>query len=158
MHNEKIGTKSTFTNHFIREVNVCYRKTKKQSDVIRRPEEIAKLFRSITVDNSREHFVAFYLDGASHVASYSIISIGTANSTVVSPREVFQRAVLIGAVSFIVAHNHPSGNLDPSREDLSLTQKLQEGGELLGIRLLDHIIVSNSAFLSMSETQPNWRR
>ena len=158
MDTETTCSETTFTNHFIREVNVRYRKTKKLGDVIRRPEEIAKLFRSITADNSREHFVAFYLDGASHVASYSIISIGTANSTIVSPREVFQRAVLIGAVSFIVAHNHPSGNLDPSREDISLTQRLHDAGDLLGIRLLDHIIVSNTEFLSMNETQPNWRR
>ncbi|MFN9292342.1 MAG: JAB domain-containing protein, partial [Planctomyces sp.] len=83
------------------------------------PEQAAAFIRSILSDNSREHFVALYLDGAHRIACYSIVSIGTANSCPVHPRKVLQRAILCGAVSLLVAHNHPSGVLTPSREDIN---------------------------------------
>ena len=98
-----------------------------------------------------EHFVALYLNGQHQVAAYSIVSIGTANQAPVSPREVFQRAVLTGAISIVVAHNHPSKSTVPSHEDRAVTTRLREAGELLGIKVLDHVIVTNSAFLSMKD-------
>jgi len=104
---------------------------------------VADFVRSILTDNSREHFVALYLDGAHQVTSYSIVSIGTANASMVHPREVFQRAILAGAVSIIIAHNHPSGVLTPSDEDHKVTQRLKDAGDILGIKLLDHIIISD---------------
>jgi DNA repair protein RadC len=134
-----------YTDTFIREVRATYQQTTSRLFAIKGPNHVADFVRSILTDNSREHFVALYLDGAHQVASYSIISIGTANASMVHPREVFQRAILAGAVSIIVAHNHPSGILTPSDEDHKVTQRLKDAGEILGIKLLDHLIVTDLA-------------
>jgi DNA repair protein RadC len=83
----------------------------------------------------------FCLDGNHSIAAYNVVSVGTATSTVVHPREVFQPAILAGAVSIIVAHNHPSGSIEPSQEDFKATDQLKQASKLLGIKLLDHIIV-----------------
>jgi len=140
---------STFTDTFVREVRATYLTTSSPQFVIQGPEEAAEFVRSVLTDNSREHFVALYLDGASQVACYSIVSIGTANASMVHPREVFQRAVLAGAISIIVAHNHPSGNLTPSSADEEITKRLKSAGDILGIKLLDHLIVSDQSFFSL---------
>ena len=134
-----------YTDTFIREVRATYQPTATPLFAITGPDGVAGFVRSILTDNSREHFVALYLDGANQVASYSIVSIGTANASMVHPREVFQRAILAGAVSIIIAHNHPSGILTPSEEDHKVTQRLKEAGEILGIKLLDHLIVTDVA-------------
>ena len=97
-----------------------------------------------------------YFDGSHCVVSYSIITIGIANQSLVHPREVFQRAILIGATAVVVAHNHPSGSLVPSQEDISVTNRLKEAGTLLGIQLLDHVIVSDFAFKSLREDDRCW--
>ena len=107
------------------------------------PEDIAAFSRSVLLDNSREQFIAIYLDGAHTVAAYSLISIGSANCTTVHPRKVFQRAVLVGAVSLVISHSHPSGKNTLSQEDLSLTKRLRQSADILGIKLLDHVIVSS---------------
>lgn len=78
------------------------------------------------------------------------ISIGSLNSTVVHPREVFKTAVLASAASVILAHNHPSGDPTPSKEDIGLTKKLVEAGEILGIKVLDHIIVGVNQYTSFN--------
>lgn len=136
---------------FIREVRATYHMTETLPFVIQGPDHIAQFVRSVLTDNSREHFIALYLDGANQVVSYSIISIGTANMSVVHPREVFQRAILAGAVSIVVAHNHPSGILTPSQEDIKVTRRLKEAGEILAIKLLDHVIVTDVAHHSICE-------
>ena len=140
-----------YTDTFIREVRATYQPTSTQLFAIKGPDDVADFVRSILTDNSREHFVALYLDGANQVASYSIVSIGTANASMVHPREVFQRAILAGAVSIIIAHNHPSGVLTPSDEDHKVTQRLKEAGEIVGIKLLDHLIITDLACLSLSK-------
>jgi DNA repair protein RadC len=136
---------------FIREARVNYLHSEQVMFKIGSPADVANFVRSVLTDNSREHFVALYLDGQNQVAAYSIVSIGSANSAPVAPREVFQRAVLTGAVSIVLAHNHPSGSIIPSSDDRAVTRRLREAGELLGIKILDHLIVTNSAFLSMKE-------
>ena len=136
---------------FIREARVNYLHCEHVMFKISGPADVANFVRSILTDNSREHFVALYLDGQNQVAAYSIVSIGSANSAPVAPREVFQRAVLTGAISIVLAHNHPSGSTIPSSDDRAVTRRLREAGELLGIKILDHLIVTNSAFLSMKE-------
>lgn len=132
-----------YTDTFIREVRATYQQTTSKLFAIKSPDDVADFVRSILTDNSREHCIALYLDGAHQIASYSIISIGTANASMVHPREVFQRAILAGAVSIIIAHNHPSGVLTPSDEDHKVTQRVKDAGEILGIRLLDHLIVTD---------------
>jgi len=97
--------------------------------------------------------VALYLNASHHVAAYSIVSIGSANSAPVAPREVFQRAVLTGAISIVVAHNHPSDSTEPSPDDRAVTKRLRDAGQLLGIKVLDHLIVTDSAFLSLKEDE-----
>jgi len=156
MRTETKRSKAKIKDEFIREVNVHYRMTEHRGNAMTEPDQVAQFFRTVTVDNSREHFAALYLDGASHVVCYSIISIGTANSTLVSPREVFQRAVLVGAVSVLVAHNHPSGKLVASDEDIQTTRRLKGSGELIGVRLLDHVIVSDTSYLSLRHTLRPW--
>ena len=136
---------------FIREVRATYHTTEILPFVIQGPDHVAQFVRSVLTDNSREHFIALYLDGANQVVSYSIISIGTANMSVVHPREVFQRAILCGAVSIVVAHNHPSGILTPSQEDIKVTRRLKDAGEILAIKLLDHLIVTDVAHHSVRE-------
>ena len=142
-----------YTDTFIREVRANYQQTASMLFTIKGPNDVADFVRSVLTDNSREHCVALYLDGAHQVVSYSIISIGTANMSVVHPREVFQRAILAGAISIIIAHNHPSGVLTPSDEDHKVTQRLKDAGEILGIKLLDHVIVTDVAQRSIRESE-----
>ncbi|WP_345971318.1 DNA repair protein RadC [Sulfurimonas sp. HSL1-6] len=99
----------------------------------------------------QEYFIALALDGASHLIEKRVVSIGTLNQSLVHPREVFADAVADRAAGIIVAHNHPGGQLAPSREDVAVTRRLKEAGTLLGIELLDHVILTRDGFLSLRE-------
>lgn len=143
-------------HHFIREVKVNYKSTKTARVKISDAVQVADFVRSVLTDNSREHCVAMYLDGAHQIASYSIVTIGSANSAPLAPREVFQRAVLVGAIGIILAHNHPSGVLTPSSADLEITIRMKQAGDLLGIAVLDHVIVSDSDSLSIRSESLIW--
>jgi DNA repair protein RadC len=99
----------------------------------------------------QEHFIVITLDGALQPISVSIASIGLVNRTIIHPREVFYRAIRDMAVSVIVCHNHPAGKLHPSPEDLAVTTSLCEAGKIIGIRILDHIIFSQTGYLSLRE-------
>lgn len=135
--------------HQVREVFAQYRGPRLKSSPIRTPESAVDFIRKVLPDNVREHFVALYLDGASRIAAFSVLATGTATSCPVHPREVFQPAILVGAVSCLVAHNHPSGDLTPSQHDNRVTQVLRDAGRILGIRILDHLIVTDDAFCSV---------
>lgn len=141
---------------FLREVRVNYVSSEKRYKKVSGPADIADLVRSVLIDNSREQFAAIYFDASHSVISYSIISVGNANQTLVHPREVYQRAVLVGATAIAVAHNHPSGNLEPSSEDIKITVRLRDAGQLLGITVLDHVIVSDFSFKSLREDRRCW--
>lgn len=104
-------------------------------------------------DKQQEHFIAIYLDGANNIIENRVITIGTVNQTMVHPREVFSPAIEKRAVNIIVAHNHPSGLLEASREDIMITKRLAESGKILGIKLLDHLIISNNGFLSLKDEE-----
>ena len=95
------------------------------------------------IDSDREKFVVACLDTKKQPVNISVVSIGSVNSVIVHPREVFKIAVLSNASSIICFHNHPSGNINPSGEDENITRRLKECGEILGIGLLDHIIVGD---------------
>lgn len=101
-----------------------------------------------------EHFVAFHLDAKNQVIGYQIISHGTISSSLVHPREVFKAALIGNSQSLIVAHNHPAGSLIPSKEDIETTKILVKAGELLGVKLIDHIIVSSNGIASLREENP----
>lgn len=111
------------------------------------PDDVWKLCSDIR-DSKKEHFVAFYLNTQNHLIERQIISIGTLNASLVHPREVFEPAVAFHAASVIVAHNHPSGSMEASPEDIDVTKRLVEAGKILGIALVDHIIVTKGGFVS----------
>lgn len=96
----------------------------------------------------KEVFVAFYLDTRRQVISREILSIGTVDSAVIHPREVFRTAIMRNASAVIIAHNHPSGGLEPSDEDMQVTRQLKEAGRIIGIQLLDHVIVTREGHYS----------
>ena len=100
-------------------------------------------------DKNQEHFVCLTLDGANRLIAKRTITIGTLNASLVHPREVFADAIADRAASIIVAHNHPSGTLEPSEADLQVTRRLQEAGKLLGIHLTDHILVTAKSYASI---------
>jgi DNA repair protein RadC len=101
----------------------------------------------------REHFVGLYLNTRNRLLLRDTISVGSLNASIVHPREVFEPAVREGAASVIVVHNHPSGETDPSEDDLAITRRLAEAGDILGISLLDHVIVGLGGFTSLKETR-----
>ncbi|MFA5773395.1 MAG: DNA repair protein RadC [Candidatus Paceibacterota bacterium] len=101
----------------------------------------------------RENFVAFYLDTQNCLIERQTISIGTLNASLVHPREVFEPALSFHAASIIIAHNHPSGDLEPSPEDKEVTKRLVEAGKILGINIIDHIILSKSGYLSFQQAK-----
>lgn len=100
-----------------------------------------------------EHFVAFHLDVRNNVIGYHIVSQGTVSASLAHPREVFKAALLANSHALIVAHNHPAGSMTPSNEDLEVTETLIKAGELLGVKLIDHIIVSSNGLCSLRETR-----
>jgi len=99
----------------------------------------------------KEYFKIILLDTKNNIKKISEISVGSLNSSIVHPREVFSEAVANSASSVILVHNHPSGESEPSREDISLTNRLDECGKILGIKILDHIIIGDGVFYSFKE-------
>ena len=120
-----------------------------EQPVIDSPDKAADQLSDIR-DKKQEYFVCLTLDGANRLISKRIITIGTLTSSLVHPREVFAEAISDRAASIIVAHNHPSGNLQSSDADRQVTERLKEAGTLLGINLVDHIIVTSKDFVSIA--------
>jgi DNA repair protein RadC len=114
------------------------------------PKKVWELCSDIR-ESKKEHFVAFYINTQNRLIEKQIISIGTLNSSLVHPREVFEPAVKLSAASVIVAHNHPSEELNPSAEDREVTKRLKEAGKIVGIDLIDHIIVTKKGHLSFQQ-------
>lgn len=115
-----------------------------------RPEDVWKELRDIR-DHKKEHFVIFFLDSRNQEIKREIISVGSLNASLVHPREVFEPAVKNLAAQVILAHNHPSGDPEPSKDDLELNKRLVEAGKILGIEVIDHIIIGKAGFLSFKE-------
>ena len=114
------------------------------------PADVLPEIRHIR-DLNKEHFVAIFLNARNQVIKTETISIGSLNSSLVHPREVFAPAVGISAASVILGHNHPSGDVTPSKEDISLTKRMVQAGQIMGIEVVDHLIVASDKFLSMKE-------
>lgn len=108
---------------------------------VRSPQDGADIFHEYLGTVDREHFVVACLNTKNEVVNITTAHIGSINASIVAPREVFKTAILSNSCSIMVCHNHPSGNTEPSREDIEVTRRLKECGELLGIELLDHIIL-----------------
>ena len=116
--------------------------------IIDSPEKAVEQLSDIR-NKQQEYFVCLTLDGANRLIAKRIISIGTLTSSLVHPREVFAEAITDRAASIIIAHNHPSGNLEPSQADRGVTERLREVGELLGISLIDHVIITGESWRSI---------
>lgn len=99
---------------------------------------------------TKEYVYALHLDGKNRISCLEVVSVGSLNQSIVHPREVFKTSLLSSAAALIIIHNHPTGDTTPSREDLELTRRLKEAGELLGIRILDHIIIGET-YLSFAD-------
>ena len=145
------NTQPPIEDTFIRETRVSYIHSQRVLFKIKSASDVATFVRSVLTDNSREHFVAMFLDAMHQVTAYSIVSIGTANYAFVTPREVYQRAIVAGAIAIVIAHNNPSGSRLPSEDDHKVTKRLFESGVLLGIKLLDHVVVTDHEHYSFSE-------
>ena len=100
---------------------------------------------------TKEHFMALHLSSKNHLLCLDLVSVGSLCAAIVHPREVFKSALLSSAAALIFVHNHPSGDPSPSREDEELTKRLQQAGELLGIRVLDHLILGNDRYFSFAD-------
>ena len=113
----------------------------KKFSILLSPKDVWERMEDIR-GSKKEHFVVFYLDSRNQEIERDIISIGTLNESLVHPREVFEGAIKNNAAAIIVAHNHPSGDLKPSQDDIEITKKLIHAGKILDIEVIDHIIVS----------------
>lgn len=127
-----------------------------EKTIIDDPAVAAAALASELMWQPQERFAVLLLDVKHRLLGTQVISIGTATETLAHPRDIFREIIRQGATRTIVAHNHPSGQLDPSPEDLDLTRQLLAGAKLLGIPLLDHLILGNGDFASLRQTTGLW--
>lgn len=114
------------------------------------PTQVFETFAFLK-NETKEYFFALHLDGKNRIVCIDQVSVGSLNQSVVHPREVFKTCLLSNAAALILIHQHPSGDPAPSSEDIAITRRLIESGELLGIRVLDHIIIGDDTYLSFVE-------
>ena len=112
------------------------------------PKDVADIFIPLLRDEVKEKFILVCLNSANKIIRYEIISIGNLNSSVVHPREIFKAGIENNSASLILIHNHPSGNPEPSNEDISITRKIVEAGKILDIPVFDHLIIAGNTFTS----------
>jgi len=115
------------------------------------PSAVADLLKKIfnredNLSKDKEHFWVIIVDTRNKVKFVELVSLGTMNSSLVHPREVFRRAIKRGASSIILGHNHPSGNTEPSEEDMRITKRLIEVGKIIGIEVLDHVVIGTNGY------------
>jgi len=118
---------------------------------INESSDVYELVREELISSDRERFLSVMITTGNHLIGVETVSVGTINSAYISPREVFKSAILANAAAIILCHNHPSGDLTPSDHDIALTKSLIEAGELLGIKVLDHLIISNNGYKSLRD-------
>lgn len=130
----------------VKESSLLYKKRSVKS-----PEDGYQLMKWLLKDKDREHFIVVSLDTKNQPVSINVCHIGSLNASIVHPREVMKSAILSNAASVIVGHNHPSGKVEPSKEDIEVTKRIVEAGKIIGINVLDHIIVGDETFTSLKE-------
>ena len=122
-----------------------------QTRTISSPKDAYEMIKEQLEGLDREQFIIACLNTKNEPTNISVVSVGTLNKAIVHPREVFKTAILSNAASIMAFHNHPSGETTPSQQDIQLTNRLYEAGELLGIKLLDHLIIGDGTFTSLKE-------
>src|SRR3954451_6909737 len=125
---------------------------------IQNSHQVAKVFQDLLlledeIDQAKEHFYVIHLDTRSRINMVELVSLGTLTSSVTHPRETYRRAIIHGSAAIIVAHNHPSGQPDPSTEDMKVTKLLMEAGRVLGIDMLDHVVFSETRYFSFRDNR-----
>ncbi|MCK9407530.1 MAG: DNA repair protein RadC [Bacteriovoracaceae bacterium] len=147
-----IGTAKAVT--IVAACEIARRIAAKENDTnapIRSPEDIQQRYGPELRDLKQEQFMVVCLSSANKIIRDRIITKGLLNSSLTHPREVFREAILENAASVILLHNHPSGNLEPSREDIAVTKQIVEAGKIIGISVHDHIIIAGDGYTSMME-------
>lgn len=119
-------------------------------DTITSASTVYSLFGFLSRE-TKEHVLALHLNSKNRILCFEQVSIGSMNASVVHPREVYKSALLSSAAGIILVHNHPSGDTNPSQEDIEITKRLKEVGELIGIRLIDHVIIGDD-YRSLAES------
>ena len=122
-----------------------------QTRQILSPKDAYEMIKEQLEGLDREHFIIACLNTKNEPTNITVVSVGSLNKAIVHPREVFKTAILSNAASIMAFHNHPSGETTPSQQDIQLTKRLYEAGELLGIKLLDHLIIGDGTFTSLKE-------
>lgn len=140
------------------QIKACFELGKRQEleleleDIdVKNPQSVVKALQAKIKDKAKEHFKLILLNTRNKIIGISTVSIGTLDSSLVHPREVFKEAIAHNAYSVILAHNHPSGDPEPSEDDITITRRLIEAGKILGIEVTDHIIISKNGFFSFKE-------
>jgi len=123
---------------------------------IKAPGNVAEIFQKILaaeneIDRDKEHFWAVGINANNTIKYIELVSLGTLESSLVHSRETFRLAISKAASRIVVAHNHPSGTLSPSEEDIKITKRLVDAGDIIGIKVLDHVIVTKGGFTSLKE-------
>jgi DNA repair protein RadC len=123
--------------------------SERQKPMVKSPEDVVKIVKSQLKGKKKEHFLVLCLDTRNRVINCKPVSMGSLDTSIVHPREAFKEAVSSCAASVIFVHNHPSGDPEPSKEDVELTKRLVKAGEIIGIDVLDHIVVCDRSYLSL---------
>lgn len=138
-------------------INVVSIKMVKESSIlydirrIQAPKDAVELGKRFLEESDREQLLVCCLDTKNQPTAINVVSVGNLNTSVVHPREVFKPAILSNSASIILFHNHPSGDPTPSKEDTNITERLTECGNILGIKLIDHIIIGDNSYYSLKE-------
>ena len=117
----------------------------KKTSILLSPKDVWERMEDIR-GSKKEHFVVFYLDSRNQEIHKEIVSVGTLNESLVHPREVFESAIKNNAASIIIAHNHPSGDLEPSQADIEITRNLIHAGRVLGIKIVSHVVITSTSY------------
>lgn len=127
------------------------RLAEKEKISVKTARDVYEYARPILAEKDKEHIIVLYLDAKNRINKYETISMGTLNSSLIHPREIFKTAIKESTNALIVAHNHPSGDPTPSKDDCEITKELHAAGELLEIRMLDHVIIGKDNYYSFKE-------
>lgn len=136
-----------YTTRLVREATFTF----PERQQVTAPDDVAAVLAAYFADRDREEFVICLLDTANTLTGLSCLSVGGLAASIVEPRQVFKTAILANAAAVILAHNHPSGNPEPSREDVRITRQLVEAGKLMGVPVHDHLILTDHGYTSLAE-------
>jgi DNA repair protein RadC len=140
----------------VRELQVLFKPTRfKSPATIGSPQDVLSFLRPMLKNQPRERLISIALHSGNQVVGFEIVSQGTANTSLAYASEVFKAVLLTNSTAFILAHNHPSGNCEPSLEDRQIAERISKAAELIGIKLLDFLIVTEDSFYSFAQSEPS---